>query len=120
MRLSVPASAAGTLWGSIRGEFERQLAGQESARGHLARGQRGPPGRDYVRVVIMATVDAADVAEAPGLAWWTVQKAARRTSPGRTWPSLRPRYGQKQVSAAGLLRGDQRGDDAPVARREQM
>jgi hypothetical protein len=33
-------------------------------------------GRDCVRVVIVATVDAADVAEALGLAWWTFQKAA--------------------------------------------
>ena len=34
-------------------------------------------GRDYVRkVVIVATVDAADVAEALDLAWWTFRKAA--------------------------------------------
>jgi hypothetical protein len=32
--------------------------------------------RDYVRVVIVATVDAADVAEALDLALWTFQKAA--------------------------------------------
>ena len=33
-------------------------------------------GRDYVRVVIVATVDAADVAEALDLTWWTFQQAA--------------------------------------------
>ena len=35
------------------------------------------------------------------------------TSPDGPWPTLRPRYGQKRVSSRGLLRGDQRGDDAP-------
>jgi len=44
VRLSVPRLGGWHAWGTIRGEFERQLAEQESARGHLARGQRGPPG----------------------------------------------------------------------------
>ena len=33
-------------------------------------------GRDRVRVIIVATIDAADVAEALDLAWWTFRKAA--------------------------------------------
>ncbi len=33
-------------------------------------------GRDYARVVIVATVDAADVAEALDRAWWAFRRAA--------------------------------------------
>jgi len=33
-------------------------------------------GRDYVRVIIVATAEAGDVAEALGLVWWTFRKAA--------------------------------------------
>jgi hypothetical protein len=33
-------------------------------------------GRDYVQVVIVATIATANVAEALDIAWWTFQKAA--------------------------------------------
>ena len=33
-------------------------------------------GRDYVRVIIVSTVDAADVAEALDIAWWAFRNAA--------------------------------------------
>lgn len=66
-------------------EFGRQLAEQESAAVALHVDSEVRRGRDYVRVVIVATVDAADVAEALDLTWWTFRKAAgpRRVGPGR-------------------------------------
>jgi hypothetical protein len=33
-------------------------------------------GRDYVRVVIVATAEASDIAEALSAAWWAFRKAA--------------------------------------------
>jgi hypothetical protein len=38
-------------------------------------------GRDHVRVVLVMTVDAADVAEALNLAWWVFARR-RATTPG--------------------------------------
>ncbi len=62
--------------GTIRVEFGRQLAEQEIAGVALHVDSEIRRGRDCVRVVIVASVDAADVAEALDLAWWTFQKAA--------------------------------------------
>ena len=76
MRLSVPRAGGWRAWGTIRDEFGRQLAEQESAAAALHVASEIRRGRDYVRVVIVATVDAADVAEALDLAWWTFRKAA--------------------------------------------
>jgi hypothetical protein len=60
----------------VRGEFERRLADQESAAVAARVDSEVRRGRDYVRVVIVATVDAADVAEAMDLTWWAFGKAA--------------------------------------------
>jgi hypothetical protein len=101
VRLSVPRAGGWRAWGTVRDEFERQLAEQESAAAALHMDSEIRRGRDYVRVVIVATVDAGDVAEALDLAWWAFRKAAGRTSPGGTWPTPRPRCGQKRVSGRG-------------------
>jgi hypothetical protein len=59
-----------------RGEFERRLAEQESAAVAARVDSEVRRGRDYVRVIIVTTVDAADVAEALDAAWWAFLKAA--------------------------------------------
>ncbi len=77
VRLSVPRRGGWRAWGSARGDFERCLAAQESSVVVAPRvDSEIRRGRDYVRAVIVATVDAADVAEALDLAWWAYQKAA--------------------------------------------
>jgi hypothetical protein len=74
-------------WGTVRDEFGRQLTEQESATAALHVDSEIRRGRDYVRVIIVAPVDAADVVEALDLAWWTFRKAAgagpRRMGPGQ-------------------------------------
>jgi len=99
MRLSVPRAGEWRAWGIVRDEFGRQLAGQARAAIALHVDSEVCRGRGYVRGVIVATVDAADVTEAPDLAWWTFQKAAGATSPNGRWPTLRPRCGQKGASS---------------------
>jgi hypothetical protein len=64
VRLSVPRAGGWRAWGTVRDEFGRQLAEQESAAVALPVDSEIRGGRDYVRVVIVATVDAGDVAEA--------------------------------------------------------
>ena len=76
VRLSVPRVGGWRAWGTTRDEFGRQLAEQESAAIALHVDSEIRRGRDYVRVVIVATVDAADMAEALDLAWWAFRKAA--------------------------------------------
>ena len=75
VRLSVPRAGGWRAWGTVRDEFGRQLAEQESA-ATLYVDSEIRRGRNYVRVVILATVDADDVAEALELAWWAFRKAA--------------------------------------------
>jgi hypothetical protein len=77
-----PAPAGWRAWGTTRDEFGRQLAEQESAAAAPHVDSEIRRGRDYVRVIIVATVDAADVAEALDLAWWTFQKTARNDLAG--------------------------------------
>src|SRR5689334_2797019 len=113
VRLSVPRAGGWRAWGTVRDEFGRQLAEQESA-ATLYVDSEIRRGRDYVRVVILATVDADDVAEALDLAWWAFRKAAGEDLAG--WAlsgaeaEVRP---ERRQQPRGLLRGDQRGDDAP-------
>src|SRR5690242_10640992 len=76
VRLSVPRAGGWCAWGTVRGEFGRQLAEQESAAIALHVDSEIRRGRDYIRVVVLATAGAGDVAEAPGLAWWAFRKAA--------------------------------------------
>ena len=69
VRLTVPRTDGWRQWGAVRGEFGRELAGQEST---TVIGPRVDSevrrGRDYVRVVIVMTAAAPDVAEALDLA----------------------------------------------------
>ena len=75
--LSVPRRSGWRAWGAVRGDFERRLAAQESPAVIAPQIDREiRKGRDYVRVVIVATVDVADVAEALDLAWCAFRKAA--------------------------------------------
>jgi hypothetical protein len=76
VRLSVPRTSGRRAWGAAAGAFERRLAEQESAAVAARVDSEVLRGRDYVRVVIVAAVDAADVAEALDRAWWTFRKAA--------------------------------------------
>jgi hypothetical protein len=76
VRLSVPRAGGWRMWGTIRNEFGRHLAEQESAAAALHMASEIRRGRDYVRVVILATVEADDVAEALDHAWWAFRKAA--------------------------------------------
>ena len=76
VRLSVPRAGGWRSWSTVRDEFGRQLAEQESAAIVLHVDSEIRRGRDYVRVVILATADAGDVAEALDLAWWSFRKAA--------------------------------------------
>ena len=76
VRLSVPRAGGWRAWGTVRDEFGRQLAEQESAAVALHMDSEVRRGRDYVRVIVLATVDADDVAEALDLAWWAFRKAA--------------------------------------------
>jgi hypothetical protein len=65
VRLSVPRRSGWRAWLPVSGDFERRLAEQESpvviAQRVDAETRRGA---DYVRVTVIATIAAADVAEA--------------------------------------------------------
>jgi hypothetical protein len=114
VRLSVPRAGGWRAWGTMRDEFGRQLAEQESAAAALHVDSEIRRGRDYVRVVIAATVDAADVAEALDLTWWAFRKAAGEDlagwDPARAAAEVRP---EAPLGTVRLLRGDQCGDNAP-------
>ena len=77
VRLTVPRIDGWRQRGAVRGESGRELAGQQST---TVIGPRVDSevrrGRDYVRVVIVMTAAAPDVAEALDLAWRVFRKAA--------------------------------------------
>jgi len=65
VRLSVLTAGGWRAWAAARGGFERRLAGRESPAvtgPHIESETRR--GKDYVRVSVVMTVDAADVARA--------------------------------------------------------
>ena len=77
VRLSVPRRGGWRAWGAASGNFERRLAEQESAaiiaphlEGEIRRG------RDDVRVTVVMTIGAPDIAQALTAAWWVFRKAA--------------------------------------------
>ncbi len=76
--LSVPRRSGWRAWGAVSGAFECRLAGQESPAVIAPQTDREiRKGRDYVRVVIVVTVEADDLAEALDLAWRAFRMAAR-------------------------------------------
>jgi hypothetical protein len=83
VRLTVPRQGSRREWEAIRGGFESDLAAQQSA---AVTGLRIDSelrrGRDYVRVVIVATVEASDVGEALGITWQSFRQAAGDELPG--------------------------------------
>ena len=76
VRLSVPRVGGWRAWGAVSEEFQRRLAEQQSPAIAVHIDSWVRRGRDYLQIVIAATVDAADVAEALDLAWQAFRKAA--------------------------------------------
>ena len=75
--LSVPRRSGWRAWGAVSGAFERRLAGQENPAVIAPQIDREiRKGRDYVRVVIVVTVEADDLAGALDLAWRAFRMAA--------------------------------------------
>ncbi len=77
VRLTVPRRGGLRAWGAVEADFERGLAGQQDqAVTGLRVDHELRRGSDSIRVVIVATVEGADVAAALGLAWQAVLEAA--------------------------------------------
>jgi hypothetical protein len=77
VRLSVPRIVGWRGWGAVSGEFERRLVEQASRAVTSARLEsESRRGRDYVRVTVLVTVEAADVAQAMAATWRVFRKAA--------------------------------------------
>jgi hypothetical protein len=77
VRLTVPRRGGWRAWGAVSRTFEHRLAEQGNDVVLAPRIDReSRRGRDYVRVVVVATVVADDVAEALDLAWWAFREAA--------------------------------------------
>ena len=76
VRLSVPRRGGWRAWGAVSGEFERRLGEQEGEAVTAARvDSEVRRGRDYLRVILVMSVDAPDVAGALGAAWWAFLEA---------------------------------------------
>ena len=76
VRLSVPRIGGVRAWGAVSGEFERRLAGQESPAVTAPRIESETRrGRDYVRVTILMTASAPDVAQALTAVWRAFRRA---------------------------------------------
>jgi len=70
VQLGVPRAGGMLAWRAAAGDFGRRLACRESSAVIAPRVDREiRRGRDFVRVVIVMTVDAGDVAGALTLAW---------------------------------------------------
>ena len=77
VNIIVPRIGSRRAWEASRGDFAQRLAAPESPAVTSAEIESETRrGRDYVRVSIMATVDAADVAEALTAAWNAFHRAA--------------------------------------------
>lgn len=76
VRPSVPRVGGWRGRTGVSAEFERRLADQATAAIALELDSWTRRGRDYLRVVIVAMIDAADLAEALDLAWQSFPKAA--------------------------------------------
>ena len=92
----MPRRGGWRAWGSVRADFERALADPPApaiATAEIASEHRR--GADYVRVTVVMTVDARDVADALAIAWdaftgaaaddlegWEVTAAVAEVQPG--------------------------------------
>jgi hypothetical protein len=77
VQLGVPQAGGTVAWCAAAGDFGRRLADGESSAVIAPRVDRElRRGRDFVRVVIVMTVDARDVAGALALAWRVFLEAA--------------------------------------------
>jgi hypothetical protein len=83
VRLTVPRLGSRREWEVIRDGFEDALAGQRSAAvTGLRIDSEFRRGRDYVRVVMLATAEAEDLADALGLVWQAFGEASRMDTGG--------------------------------------
>jgi hypothetical protein len=99
VRLSVPRIGGWRAWGAVSGDFERRLAGQASRTVTSARLEsESRRGRDYVRVTVLVTVEAADVAQAMAAAWRVFRKAAGDEISGWDMPAA-----EAEIRPAGPL-----------------
>ena len=77
VRVTMPRIGSRREWEATRSDFEQRLTTAESPAVISAEIESETRrGRDYVRVSIMAAVDAADVAEALTAAWAAFRQAA--------------------------------------------
>jgi hypothetical protein len=95
VRLSVPRRGSLRAWRAVSDDFEDGLARQESATvvaPHLESESRR--GRESVKVLVVATVSAADVADALDIAWqvfhWTVSTDTEGWDMAATVAEVRP------------------------------
>jgi hypothetical protein len=79
VRLSVSRVGGWRAWAAVSDEFERRLADQATPAAALHVGSWVRRGRDYLQVDIVASVAAADVADALDLAWQAFRKAGDDT-----------------------------------------
>jgi hypothetical protein len=87
VRLSVPRRDGGKAWGTARGDFERRLAQQTGTAVTASRvDSEVRRGRDFVRVVVVMTVAAADVVQALDIAWRAFRMAADGDADGWDMP----------------------------------
>ena len=100
VRLTVPRRGGLRAWGAVEGDFERGLAGQQDQAVTGLRVDRElRRGSDSIRVVIVATAEASDVAEALDLTWsavlervgadlggWDLAQAEADVRPVVAWP----------------------------------
>lgn len=90
-------------WGAVSKEFERRLAEQETPAIAARVDSWVRWGRDYLQIVIVATVNAADAAEALDAAWWFLRKTEDDDAEGWTWqPPVRECGQNSRIMAASL------------------
>jgi hypothetical protein len=99
VQLTVPRRGGRRAWGSVRAGFERALADPPDpaiATAEIASEHRR--GADSVRVTVVVTVDARDVADALAIARDAFTGAPRTTSTAGTSPLPRPRSSPGRLS----------------------
>ncbi len=83
VNLEIPRTGSMREWGAAAAGFERRLAAQESQPVITARVEsEARRGRDYVRIRISVTVDAADIGQAAVAAWGAFREAVGEDATG--------------------------------------